>query len=45
MMKLINTNTAYEVLKNTQALTVQENTTLSDYSEILSKVLNAINMY
>lgn len=41
MMKLI--NTAYDVLKNTQALTVSENTTLAEYPEILSNVLNAIN--
>ena len=40
MMKLI--NAAYEVLKNTQALTVEENATLAEYPEILSKVLNEI---
>ena len=41
MMKLI--NAAYDVLKNTAALTVEENATLAEYPEILSKVLNAIN--
>jgi len=41
MMKLI--NAAYEVLKNTQTLTVDENATLAEYPEILNKVLNEIN--
>ena len=41
MMKLI--NAAYAVLRNTQALTVQENATLAEYPEILNKVLNEIN--
>ena len=40
MMKLI--NAAYAVLRNTQTLTVKENATLTEYPEILSKVLNAI---
>lgn len=41
MMKLI--NAAYQVLRNTQALTVQENATLAEYPKILNKVLNEIN--
>ncbi len=41
MMKLI--NAAYAVLKNTTALNVEENSTLAEYPEILSKVLNEIN--
>jgi len=41
MMKLI--NSSYDVLKNKKTLTVEENATLDEYPEILSKVLNIIN--